>query len=120
MDNHRLEFYGFLDPSAGNAEDTPTEGTPHVFELIGAFPNPVSREATIEYRLFRPARVSLKIYNARGREIATLKSDYLMQGVHRLTWQRFDDTGRLVPSGVYWLRLVAGGQVVQRKSVVVK
>jgi T5SS/PEP-CTERM-associated repeat protein len=67
------------------------------------------------------ADVQVKVYDIRGREVATLQSGELGQGPHRL----LDETGgRNLPSGVYIARAVvrAGGQTTVKtaRTVIVR
>jgi hypothetical protein len=60
-------------------------------------------------------RVTLKVFDVLGTEVATLVDGELDAGEHSVV---FD--ARTIPSGVYIYRLQAGGNVQQRNMVVVK
>jgi beta-glucanase (GH16 family) len=51
------------------------------------FPNPFYSFTTIKYYLDKPTRVSLKIFNAVGKEIVTLVEDYQTTGEHQVKWK---------------------------------
>lgn len=80
-----------------------------------SYPNPASRSATIVYTLPRADKVSLKVYDLGGREVATLVSGTQEQGAHEA---RFI-AGRLA-SGVYYYVLKTGSGVVTRRLSLVR
>jgi flagellar hook assembly protein FlgD len=62
----------------------------------------------------RDAVASLRIYNAQGRLVRTLLSSFLAAGPHSVSWNGLDDRGRPSSSGVYFIRLQAGGEFLSR------
>jgi hypothetical protein len=64
--------------------------------------------------------VRMTIYDVAGRRI--LESFFPKQGIgsHRLVWGGIDGHGELVPSGVYFCRLTAGGLTQTRKLVLLR
>ena len=82
------------------------------FELAQNYPNPFNPATSIAYRVAQASRVSLKIYNVIGQEIATPISEFHQAGNYRF---RFDGTG--LPSGLYFYRLMADGQLVQTRKM---
>jgi flagellar hook assembly protein FlgD len=84
------------------------------------YPNPLSSETTIEYGLPEATRVSLKVYNLLGQEVRTLVNEPKDAGIHTMTWDGRDDSGRRVPSGTYFLRLKVGQHAATRKLCVVR
>jgi hypothetical protein len=85
------------------------------FALRQNYPNPFNPSTTIGYELPHASRVSLKIYNVLGQEVATLVNEEKPAGVHEV---RFDGSG--LSSGVYFYRLRAGDFVQSKKLVVLK
>jgi photosystem II stability/assembly factor-like uncharacterized protein len=84
-------------------------------ELGRIFPNPTKRGATIDFTLPQTGRVTLKVYDVAGREVATLESATLQAGRHS---RQLD--ARTWSSGVYFARLEANGQSLSRRLVVAK
>lgn len=76
---------------------------PTEFALVQNYPNPFNPTTTIEFALPRPGRVSLKIFDLPGREIATLVDGTLSVGIYKATWSPVG-----LSSGVYFYRLSAG------------
>jgi len=79
------------------------------------YPNPFNPATTIPFSLPAKAAVSLKVFDATGREAATLVSAELPAGSHAYTWNA---EGRA--SGVFICRLQAGTFVETRKLILLK
>jgi len=94
--------------------------TPGEFALLGNYPNPFNPTTQIRYQLPEFAVVKIEIYNLNGRRIRTLINESQAAGIHNTTWDARDEIGRLVPSGVYVYRLVAGRFKQVRKMLLVK
>jgi hypothetical protein len=62
-----------------------------------------------------PAHVILKVFDLRGRELATLVNETKPAGFHEVRWTPTD-----LSSGVYVYRLEAGGFVAIRKLILLK
>jgi photosystem II stability/assembly factor-like uncharacterized protein len=88
---------------------------PTVFALNQNYPNPFNPTTTIEFSLPHSCEVSLKIYNLRGEEVATLVSEAMPAGNHKRVWSANE-----LSSGVYFYRLQAGTFVQTRKFLLVK
>jgi hypothetical protein len=84
------------------------------------FPNPFNLETGISFSLTRSSNVSLKIYNILGEEVRTLADGQYSPGGYALSWDARDGRGAIVPSGVYFYRLTADGQVATRKMSLLK
>jgi len=65
--------------------------------------------------------VTLRVYNTLGQEVRTLVDHSRMPaGRQRIGWDGTDDQGRSLASGLYLVRLKAGGQVVVRKLTLLR
>jgi len=85
------------------------------FRLFQNHPNPFNPSTTIRFFVKEPCRVNLKVFNLRGREIATLADAKLEPGEHTI---RFDASG--LPSGLYFYRIETEGFSAVRKMVKVE
>ncbi len=85
------------------------------FALNGAYPNPFNPTTTISYNLDAGQRVTLRVYDISGREVATLVDGYRNAGVHEAV---FDASG--LASGIYITKLTAGNQTATAKLVLMK
>jgi hypothetical protein len=91
-----------------------------VLRLDQNHPNPFYPSTTIEYTLPAACPVDLSIYDAAGRRIRTLVTGPQTAGEHRLRWLGTDDAGRMVPVGVYFYTLRAGGETAVRKMLLLE
>ncbi len=75
--------------------------------LEATYPNPSNPSTTIRYSLQEKGLVALIIYDVLGRRVRTLVSGEMGSGSHSIVWDGMDDHGKIVASGVYFVRLVA-------------
>lgn len=72
------------------------------YSLSQNYPNPFNLATSIRFTLPHDGVVTLKIFNLRGQELATLLDEWKPRGMHQLQWQAGD-----LPSGIYLYRLTA-------------
>ncbi|MFN2327178.1 MAG: FlgD immunoglobulin-like domain containing protein, partial [Gemmatimonadales bacterium] len=77
-------------------------------------------QTTIVFELARPERVELAIYDLHGSLVRTLVSEDRTAARHEVVWNGKDNNGQQVPSGVYMVRLQAGGLTQMSKLALVK
>lgn len=104
--------YGAVTSVSENPTDSPT-----AFALHQNYPNPFNPTTTIEFSLPRTGRVSLKVFDILGREVAVLVDELdLNPGTVKST---FD--ARRWSSGVYLYSLIVDGRTVDsRKMLLLK
>jgi hypothetical protein len=90
--------------------------TPQMFALMQNYPNPFNPITTIGFTLQESGMTTLKIYDAIGREVATLVNENLETGVYH---QRIFDAGNLA-AGVYFYTLRSGSFTATKKLVLIK
>lgn len=88
---------------------------PFQFGLEQNFPNPFNPNTTIKFSIPKASNVILKVYDAIGREVATIVSEYLTAGNHVRQWSALNTT-----SGIYFYRLQADNFVETKKLVLLK
>jgi hypothetical protein len=88
---------------------------PTSFKLLQNYPNPFNPTTKIKFELPKSNYVTLKIYDAIGREIATLVNEQLIAGTYQVDWD-----GSNYASGVYYYQLRTGDFVETKKMVLVK
>ncbi len=93
---------------------------PQTFALFQNYPNPFNPATTIPFDLAHQEYVSLKIFNILGQEVATLVEGKMPAGHHEVTWNRTENPGKELASGVYLYRLVAGGFSAARTMLLIK
>jgi hypothetical protein len=105
------------------ASDAPEDVTnPIATRLFPASPNPLtsSTSATLRFQLPRNGAVTLEIVDVAGRRVQELVNGVLPAGQHAIGWNGRDDSGRLVPGGVYFQKLTAGGTEHTGKITVIR
>jgi len=75
------------------------------YELLDAYPNPFNPATTIGFRLARPEKTELAIYDLLGQKVRTLVTGEMTEGFHQTVWDGTSDEGEIVASGVYFSRL---------------
>jgi hypothetical protein len=93
----------------------PNAMQPHFYQLLQNYPNPFNPVTTISYQLPTASRVTLKVYDVLGREVATLADGVEEPGYKSVRWDACN-----VGSGVYFYRLQAGEFVASRKLLLLK
>jgi hypothetical protein len=83
-------------------------------------PNP-SRERTIfGFALAKEGEVRLSVYSVDGRRVRTLVDERRAPGLHSVTWDQRDQSGRRVAPGLYLCRLEQGGTQLARRLLVLR
>jgi flagellar hook assembly protein FlgD len=89
-------------------------------EMLPPYPNPFNPSATVAFTLVKPGRSDVRVYDLRGRLIRVLAEGHFDVGRHEVTWHGKDNAGRRVASGVYFVRMQAGGVDQIKRMVLVK
>jgi hypothetical protein len=97
-----------------------TQTAPAATALLGNYPNPFNPSTTIRFALNAEARVSLKVYNVLGQEVATLVDGIRSAGEHSVTWNGRNGTGTPLSSGVYMYVLRSGDNVQTQTMLLAK
>jgi photosystem II stability/assembly factor-like uncharacterized protein len=88
---------------------------PTHFSLDQNYPNPFNPSTTISFSLPSRSLLSLKVFDALGREVAMLVAEELAPGTYSRQW----NAGAL-PSGVYFYRLNASSLTETKKLVLLR
>ncbi len=81
------------------------------FTWSGPVPSPFRDATAVAFALPHPTPTRLEVFDVSGRRVATLVDRILPAGRHAATWDGRDASGRRTATGMYFLRLVAGGEV---------
>jgi hypothetical protein len=94
---------------------------PFFTELYPNYPNPFNPITTLHFSLKEKAKVSLVIYDGKGKMVRTmLRPDKeMLPGKYRLIWDARDNSGLNVPSGQYFYRFTAPHYHKTRKMILV-
>jgi protocatechuate 3,4-dioxygenase beta subunit len=109
---------GSADISAQRSSVTDVDDSPALpisVRLYQNYPNPFNPSTTLRFDLPDHARVTLRVYDLLGREVATLLRGTVDAGSHTVA---FDAAG--LPSGLYLARLESGGVVQTRRMTLMK
>ncbi|MBI3195155.1 MAG: T9SS type A sorting domain-containing protein [Ignavibacteriae bacterium] len=114
-DNFANDIYGYrIDLNVnGIADDGGT--IVQQFALYQNYPNPFNPTTKFEYRIANFGLVSMKVFDALGREVSTLVNQELHPGTYSVMW---DASG--LPSGMYTYQLLAGEFQESKKLLLVK
>jgi len=89
--------------------------------IVSTYPNPFNPSVQVHYDLARDAgRVTLDVFNVRGRRVRTLVDESRPPGRYVAVWDGRDHHGRKVGAGVYFCRFRAGSVEDVRRLVLVK
>ena len=81
-------------------------------------PNPSSGLTHLSYAVPRTAAVRLSVYNLAGARVATLVDRNESAGGREIAWDGTDSRGRRVAPGLYVVELMAGGERVLGKLMI--
>jgi len=93
---------------------------PTTFELSQNFPNPFNPETKIQYQLPEAGDVTIRIFDVLGREVRTLVDERKEAGFHVATWNARNNNGLQVSSGIYYYRIISGGNHETKKMLLLK
>jgi len=96
------------------------QALPTTYAVQQNYPNPFNPETTIRFQVPEATRVSLKVFDLLGREVATLINDEKEAGFHSVVWNGRNSRGHQVASGVYFFRIEAGSFVETRRMLLVR
>ncbi len=83
-------------------------------------PNPFNASLEVSFALPSACRVRVDVCDLSGRVVQALLDGMLSSGAHTLRWDGTGALGESLPSGVYVIRLFAGGNVLARRVVMVR
>jgi len=84
------------------------------------FPNPFNPSTTIRFNSPTNQEVTLKVYDAQGKEVALLLNRSLSAGSYEVEWNGQDKFGMPMASGIYFCRVTAGNSQKTIKMILNK
>ena len=95
--------------------DIENESEPNQYQLMQNYPNPFNPSTVISYQLAKGSKVTLKVFDLVGREVASLVDGRVSAGTHHV---RFNAAG--LSSGVYLYKLETPDFTQTRKMLLIK
>ncbi len=83
-------------------------------------PNPFTGSTRLRFDLPAAGSAKLDIYDVSGRLVRRLVDGALAAGSHEITWDGRASGAEPLPSGVYLYRLEAGGEVAERRLLLLR
>lgn len=116
--------------NGGNEEEI-SEGAeaaaPENYALAQNYPNPFSANGTfgnptteIRFAVPEVSHVVVKIFNTLGETVRTLAEGEFAAGIHSVRWNAQNDRGELVPSGMYFYRVVTPNFTETKRMILAK
>jgi hypothetical protein len=96
------------------------QAIPDKFSLGKPYPNPFNSATTFTLNLSDAGRVSLRVFNLLGQEVARILDKDLPAGVHHLIWEARDRNGTALASGLYLVKFEAPGRSDIQKIILLR
>ena len=90
-------------------------GTPERFSLSQNYPNPFNPSTNINYDLPFDSKVSIKIFDMSGREVASVVNEFKTAGFYTVNFN-----ASALSSGVYFYIINADNFTATKKMILVK
>lgn len=115
------DFFGPI--SVTISDGTGSTVVPVNTSLSTVFPNPFNPGGTYltgTFQLNKAENVLVAVYNIKGEKVRTLTTGAKNAGTYPISWNGFNDNGKMCPTGVYYLVLKTGDSITTRKVVMIK
>lgn len=108
------------DPDLLTSVKEPATNAVAKFELHDSYPNPFNPATNIRFDVAERSRIFVAIYNVLGERVKILQDGAVSVGAHQISWNGRSDDGAAVTSGLYFVRMEAGGFSKTRRILLVK
>jgi polyvinyl alcohol dehydrogenase (cytochrome) len=120
---HGTHLYAFTIPSlksAGIADDNNLASEQKQFVLEQNYPNPFRTSTQIQFGIPEAGKVVVRIYSSTGELVKTLVDGNMSAGLHQVTWDATDNSGKEITSGIYFYKMTAGTYTEMKKIILLK
>jgi len=108
-----------VDVPVNDISDNPFAIIGHIVSFDAA-PNPTKESSTITIDLSAPVEAEISIFNLKGQKVRSLAENLPLSGKHSIVWDGKDSRGQRVNSGIYFIRINAGGEISTKRLIIMK
>jgi len=106
-----------LSPGTESAVDVPTPVTDQTRVPISAWPNPFVERTTLRFSLVQAGSPRIDIFDVTGRLVRSFAPGGEIVGPISVDWDGRDTRGRIVSSGLYFVRVHLTNQILHSRVV---
>jgi photosystem II stability/assembly factor-like uncharacterized protein len=88
---------------------------PQNYSLEQNYPNPFNPQTNIKFEIPKSSLVSIKVFDALGRELETIANENLNSGIYEVQWDAAQ-----YPSGIYFYKISAENFSQSKKMILIK
>ena len=89
------------------------------FLLFTNYPNPFNSETNLSFSIDKESNVRLILFNSIGEKIKTISRFKANPGLNKVKL-KIDETGRVLPSGIYYVKIESNTFSATQKMVYLK
>jgi hypothetical protein len=115
VDNNLPSLWTAIIDSVTTVDEKTNTIVPSEYKLFQNYPNPFNPNTIIQYSIPEKSLVSIKIFNALGKEVLTLVNEEKSPGYYEV---EFDGSG--LTSGIYYYQLISGNFNKTKKMILLK
>ena len=114
------EYYVYSNRNVNNLTPTPVRNIENVINnmRVSLFPNPVNREATVQYDLPESGKVEISVINNVGQQVASLFSGFKLKGVQSIPLNSQLFNAGKISTGTYLLKFNVNGKIKIQQFIV--
>jgi len=120
VNSNTVYYYKLIYGSYGEIQEYFSTVVPKKYSLHNNYPNPFNPITTIPFDIPNSSIVSISIYDVGGRIVKTLTEQNWPAGYHELQWNGQSSNGRMVGTGVYFIRMESEKIVQYKKMILLK
>ncbi|MBS4015247.1 MAG: T9SS type A sorting domain-containing protein [Candidatus Latescibacteria bacterium] len=109
-----------MQASASVEENSSSNNVINTNNLTIQTPNPTNKDVRLTFSVDKQSKTTIKIYNTNGQLIKDFNKGILNPGQYDLIWNRTDNSGRMVPNGIYFYKLELDDKVYTSKSLIMQ
>ena len=93
---------------------------PDRFYVSPNYPNPFNPSTTINISIVEQNNLNVSVYDASGRLINIIKNQNTLPGNYSVKWSGLDKNGRMLSTGVYFIKVRSGYNISTQKILLIK